>query len=404
MHVLIIHQAFASATEAGGTRHYEFARHLVGEGHRVTVVAGRINYLTGADLPGTPAGTGEPGITIVRPYIFRALHKSFAHRTASYVTFMLSSALAAFRVRRVDVVVGTSPPILQGATAWLVARLKRVPLVFEVRDLWPDSAIELQILKSGTIIAAARRLERFLYRRADRLLVNSPGFVAHVEAVSGRTPTLIPNGVDGSLFSPAQNGAHFRERWQAADRFVALYAGAHGTANNLEIVLDAAKLLREDASILFVLVGDGKEKLALEASARSSRLKNVRFEQAQPKDAMPAVIAAADVCIATLRDIPLFRTTYPNKVFDYMAAGKPTLVAIDGVIRQVVEESGGGLFVPPGDARALADALRQLQADRAVCGRMGAKAREYVLRRFNRQEQAESFCALLRDCTVEAVA
>ena len=402
MHVLIIHQAFASATEAGGTRHYEFARHLVSQGHRVTVVAGRINYLTGADLKDD--ASAEPGIVIVRSYTYRALHKSFVHRAASYVSFMLSSALAALRVRHVDVVVGTSPPILQGATAWLVARLKRVPLVFEVRDLWPDFAIELQILQNPLIIAAARRLERFLYRHADKLLVNSPGFVPHVEAVSGRTPTLIPNGVDGSLFSPAQSGARFRERWQAADRFVALYAGAHGTANNLETVLEAAKLLREKTSILFVLVGDGKEKLELEAFARSSYLDNVRFERAQPKDAMPAVIAAADVCIATLRDIPLFRTTYPNKVFDYMAAGKPTLIAIDGVIRQVVEESGGGVFVPPGNARALADALIQLESDRAACARMGASAREFVLRRFNRKDQAESFCALLTDCTVEAVA
>ena len=403
MHVLIIHQAFASATEAGGTRHYEFARHLVSQGHRVTVVAGRINYLTGADLKNESAASAEPGIVIVRPYTYRAIHKSFVHRAASYVSFMLSSGLAALGVRHVDIVVGTSPPILQGATAWLVARLKRIPLVFEVRDLWPDFAIELKILKNPLIIAAARRLERFLYRHADKLLVNSPGFVPHVQAVSGRTPALIPNGVDGLLFSPVESGARFRERWQAADRFVALYAGAHGTANNLETVLEAAKLLSDRTSILFVLVGDGKEKPKLEAFAKSYGLENVRFERAQPKDAMPAVIAAADVCIATLRDIPLFRTTYPNKVFDYMAAGKPTLIAIDGVIRQVVEESGGGLFVPPGDAKALADALTELEADRAACARMGASAREFVLRRFDRKDQAESFCALLTDCTVEAV-
>jgi glycosyltransferase involved in cell wall biosynthesis len=403
MHVLIIHQAFASATEAGGTRHYEFARHLVSQGHRVTVVAGRVNYLTGADLKDGSAASAEPGIVIVRPYMYRALHKSFVHRAASFVSFMCSSAIAALRVRHVDVVVGTSPPILQGATAWLVARLKRVPLVFEVRDLWPDFAIELQILKNRVIIAAARRLERFLYRRADRLLVNSPGFIPHVLAVSGRTPALIPNGVDGSLFSPTQSGAYFRERWQAAGRFVALYAGAHGTANNLDMILEAAELLRDRHSILFVLVGDGKEKPKLEARAKSHGLENVRFEPAQPKDAMPAVIAAADVCMATLRDIPLFRTTYPNKVFDYMAAGKPTLIGIDGVIRRVVEESGGGVFVPPGDAGALAEALGRLEADRAACDRMGAQARAFVLQRFNRRDQAESFCALLMECTNEAV-
>jgi glycosyltransferase involved in cell wall biosynthesis len=404
MHVLIIHQAFASANEAGGTRHYEFARHLVGQGHRVTVIAGSVNYLTGSEVKNKSAANVEPEIVVARPYTYRAVHKSFVHRAASFVSFMFSSAFVALRVRHVDVVVGTSPPILQGATAWLVARVKRVPLVFEVRDLWPDFAVELQILKNPLIIAAARRLERFLYRHADKLLVNSPGFIPHLQAVSGRTPTLIPNGVDSSLFSPTQSGAHYRERWQAADRFVALYAGAHGTANNLEIVLDAAKLLRETTQILFVLVGDGKEKLRLEALARLSCLDNVRFEPAQPKSAMPAVIAAADVCIATLRDLPLFRTTYPNKVFDYMAAGKPTLIAIDGVIRQVVEESDGGTFVPPGDARALADALTRLESDRAACARMGASARKFVLRKFNRKDQAESFSALLMDCTLEATA
>jgi glycosyltransferase involved in cell wall biosynthesis len=403
MHVLIIHQAFASASEAGGTRHYEFARHLVSQGHRVSVVAGQVSYLTGATVA-DEAADAEPGIAIVRPYTSRSMHKSFAHRAVSYFSFMVSSFVAALRVRDVDVVVGTSPPILQGATALLVARLKRVPFVFEVRDLWPDFAIELKILRNPFIIVGAHWLERRLYRSADRLLVNSPGFIAHVQSVSGRTPALIPNGADASLFSPAQKGTRFRELWSAGDRFVALYAGAHGTANNLETVLSAAELLRDRQEILFVLVGDGKEKQALEAAARAAGLENVRFEPAQPKEAMPDVVAAADVCLATLRDIPLFRTTYPNKVFDYMAAAKPTLVAIDGVIREVVEESGGGVFVPPGDARALADTLARLACNRAECARMGARAREFVLRRFNRKDQARSFCALLEDCTVETAA
>jgi len=401
VHVLIIHQAFASASEAGGTRHYEFARHLISQGHRATVVAGQTTYMTGAAAPDQHA---EDAITIIRPYTSRSLHKSFVHRAVSYVTFMMSSFIAALRVPDVDVVVGTSPPILQGATALVVARLKRVPFVFEVRDLWPDFAIELKILKNPLIIAGARWLERRLYRGADRLLVNSPGFIPHVKAVSGRTPVLIANGADASLFSPHQTGAQFRNRWGAHDRFVALYAGAHGTANSLETVLAAAELVRDRREILFVLVGDGKEKAALEAAARRAGLDNVRFEPPQPKEAMPDVVAAADVCIATLRDIPLFRTTYPNKVFDYMAAAKPTLVAIDGVIRDVVEQSGGGVFVPPGDAQALAGALERLAANRAECARMGASAREFVLRRFNRKDQAESFCALLETCTGETAA
>jgi glycosyltransferase involved in cell wall biosynthesis len=399
MHVLIIHQAFASADEAGGTRHLEFARHLIDQGHRVTVIAGAVNYLTGRAVENS--SDLQPGLTIVRPSGYQVLHRTFAHRALSFVSFMCSAAIAALRVADVDVVVGTSPPILQGATAWIVARLRGVPFVFEVRDLWPDFAVELKVLRSRPLIAACRGLERFLYRRADRLLVNSPGFIPHVRSVSGRTPALIPNGADGVQFSPAQSGARVRARWDAVDRFVVLYAGAHGMANGLETVLDAASLLQERRPILFVLVGDGKEKAALEARAKASGLDNVRFEPAQPKHLMPEIVAGADVCLATLRNIPLFRTTYPNKVFDYMAAGKPTVIAIDGVIRQVVEEAGGGIFAPPGDAGALAAAVSRLEADRDGCARMGADARAFVLQRFNRKDQAESFCALLTECTVE---
>jgi glycosyltransferase involved in cell wall biosynthesis len=399
VHVLIIHQAFASADEAGGTRHLEFARHLIDQGHRVTVIAGGVNYLTGKTVETSPHL--QPGLTIVRPSGYQVLHRTFLHRALSFVSFMCSAAIAALRVRNVDVVVGTSPPILQGATAWVVARLRGVPFVFEVRDLWPDFAVELKVLRNPVLIAACRRLERFLYRRADRLLVNSPGFIPHVRSVSGRTPALIPNGADGLQFSPAQNGEHVRARWNAADRFIVLYAGAHGMANGLETVLEAASLLRERRPILFVLVGDGKEKAALASRADAAGLENVRFEPAQPKHVMPEIVAAADVCLATLKDIPLFRTTYPNKVFDYMAAGKPTIVAIDGVIRQVVEEAGGGVFVAPGNAVALAEAVSRLESDRRGCARMGLNARAFVLQRFNRRDQAASFCALLTECTVE---
>ena len=288
MHVLIIHQAFASADEAGGTRHLEFARHLIDQGHRVTVIAGGVNYLTGKAVE--TVSDRQPGLTIVRPSSYQVLHRTFVRRALSFLSFMCSAAIAALRVVDVDVVVGTSPPLLQGVTAWVVARLRRVPFVFEIRDLWPDFAVELKVLESRPLIAVCRRLERFLYRRADRLLVNSPGFIPHVRSVSGRTPALIPNGADGVQFSPAQTGARVRARWNAADRFIVLYAGAHGTANDLETVLDAASLLRGLPSILFVLVGDGKEKAALQTQAKAAGLDNVRFEAAQPKHLMPQEI------------------------------------------------------------------------------------------------------------------
>ena len=397
MHVILIHQAFTTTDEAGGTRHFEFARYLAGHGHSVTVIAGSSSYLTGQ-----PAAAGSetafPGITVLRPRSSIRLHRSFLHRFIAYLEFMLMALWRGWRVRKPDIVLGTSPPLFQGLAAWGVARVKRVPFVFEVRDLWPDFAVQLGVVRNRIAIALARHLERRLYRAADRLIVNSPGFVPHVRKTSGKDPVVIPNGVDPAMFESPSKNRSAREEWHAGDRFVVLYAGAHGIANDLDCLLDAAALLRANAGIRFVLVGDGKEKPRLQERARHEDLDNVIFMRAQPKTRMTEVLESADACVAILRDIPLFGTTYPNKVFDYMAAGKPLVLAIGGVVRDLVETAGSGLCVPPGDSGAIAAAVEALSRDRNLAHEMGARAREYVCRHFDRREQARLLEDLLTTC------
>ena len=392
MHILLIHQAFASSQEAGGTRHYELARHLVQSGHRFTAIASTISYLTGRRHSGEGWLTRqeEDGITIYRAYTYPALHRSFVHRAVSFLSFMASSPLAGIRVKGVDVVWGTSPPIFQGISAWLLARLKRVPFVFEVRDLWPAFAVGMGVLRHPVLIWLAEWLERFLYHHADHLVVNSPAYVDHLQSKGvpvGRV-TLVPNSVETSMFDPAADGAAVRREYGLDGRFVVLYAGAHGPANDLGIVLQAADRLRDRSDIVFVLVGDGKEKQNLMRQAEEMALPNVQFIAAQPKSRMPELLAAADVGLAILKDIPMFTTTYPNKVFDYMAAGRPTVLAIDGVIREVIRAAEGGVFVPPGDTGALAEAVSDLADDRGRCRRLGRSARAYVEAHFERQDQA----------------
>ena len=180
-----------------------------------------------------------------------------------------------------------------------------------------------------------------------------------------------------------------------SDKFVVTYAGALGMANDIDTILRAAARLRADARIRFLLVGEGKERLNLEAKAKRFELANLKFVGTRTKSAMAAMLAASDACVATLKNIPMFRTTYPNKVFDYMAAARPTILAIDGVIRQVVEAAGGGIFVPPGDDRALAAAAQKLCDDPASCRAMGSAARRYVVEHFNRREQAQDFVRLV---------
>jgi glycosyltransferase involved in cell wall biosynthesis len=290
---------------------------------------------------------------------------------------MFSSVWTARRAGPVDVVMGTSPPIFQAFSALAVAMIRRAPFLLEVRDLWPAFAVDMGVLKAPLLIKASEFLERFLYRRATHILVNSPAYREHVIAsgIAANKVSFISNGVDTEMFDAKATGARLRAEWQVSNSFVVTYAGALGAAN--------------------VLVGDGKERPRLERAAAEMRLPNVLFAGTKSKAEMPEVLAASNACLAILQNIRMFKTTYPNKVFDYMAAGRPTILAIDGVIRSVIEKSGGGLFVPPGDDAALAAAVETLSEDHTKAREMGRAARAYVVQHFNRRDQAQQFAELL---------
>jgi glycosyltransferase involved in cell wall biosynthesis len=401
MHILLIHQAFAALDEAGGTRHIELARLLVQKGHQVTIICSPVSYLTGKTrsnrIRWVDQEKPEPGITILRTYTYPALHRSFIHRVLSFLSFMVSSFFVGLGVANVSLVWGTSPPIFQGLTAWMLARLKRKPFLFEVRDLWPAFAIGMGVLKNPILITLSQGLERFLYRHADRVIVNSPGFIDHVASRGARWIELVPNGADPAMFATQGRGEQFRQENHLNNHFVAMYAGAHGLSNDLGVVLDAAEELMDQEEIKFVLVGDGKEKGQLQAQAAARHLENLLFVPPVPKSRMAEVLAAADACIAILKPLDLYRTTYPNKVFDYMAASRPVVLAIDGVIREVVEEAGAGIAVPPGDSHALAKAVQDLAANRERSSRIGEAGRRCIEEKFNRNVMAEKLVLLLEE-------
>ncbi len=414
MHILIIHQAFASLDEPGGTRHHEFARLLAARGHEVTIIASPVSYITGASLRLPPfseqmggvSRRDEGSVRVIRASVYAAHHKSFLHRILAFFSFMVSSFVRGLGVKNVDVVWGTSPPIFQGVTAWMLARLKSAKFLFEVRDLWPKFAIAIGVLTNPILIRMSEWLEGFLYRRADRIMVNSPGFLEHVALRLRATPSaqgsatgivLIPNGADPEMFDPADDGAGFRHAHGLENKFVALYAGAHGMSNDLEVVLDAAKLLANEKKIQIVLLGDGKEKPALQARAVEMGLKNVTFVDSVPKFEIPSALAAADACIAILKPLEEYKTTYPNKVFDYMAAGRPVALAIDGVIREVVEAAKCGIFTAPGDPSALAGAIRALAANEKKSRQMGLAGKKYLEENFSRTAIGEKLITLLHE-------
>ena len=393
MHILLIHQAFASIQEAGGTRHYEFARQLVREGHKVTVIASPVSYLSGTSQSKTDEVLD--GIQIYRSYTYQALHKSFVHRVFSFISFMVSSFIKGYQVKDVDIVWGTSPPIFQGITAFLLAKTKGAKFLFEVRDLWPDFAIAVGVLRNRTLIKASLWLEKFLYRNADQMMVNSPAYVPHVLSRGCKKVELIPNGADPDMFSGIADGSTFRKKHGLKDKFAVMYAGAHGISNDLQVVLECAQILNQHPQIVFVFVGDGKEKNNLIALATRMQLNNVIFVDAVPKNDMANTLAAADACLAILKPIEEYKTTYPNKVFDYMAAGKPVILAIDGVIREVVESANCGVFTRPGDPAQMADAVLSLRSDPQKTQLMGSNGAVYLQEHFSRSVLGAKLIQLL---------
>lgn len=412
MHILLIHQAFAALDEPGGTRHHEFARFLANRGHQVTVIASPVSYLTGAQShPGSTQSTGEKAekkgeekaenetrVKVIRATTYTALHKSFVHRVIAFVSFMMSSFFIGLGVKNVDVIWGTSPPIFQGFTAWLLARLKGVSFLFEIRDLWPRFAIAIGVLRNRTLIQLSLWLERFLYRRADLVMVNSPGYVDHVTERGARRVEIIPNSADPTMFDPMDKGLAFRFANRLEDKFVVLYAGAHGLSNDLGVVLEAAKILQDSTAfsdVMITFLGDGKEKPAMQQQAEKLGLTNVLFLPPVPKTKMAAALAGADACLAILKPIEDYKTPYPNKVFDYMAAGRPVALAIDGVIREVVETAGCGIFAQPGNPSALAEAIKTLSADGERCHLMGLAGRKYLEEHFSRTVIAERLLGVL---------
>src|SRR5829696_3880671 len=383
MKILLINQSFVSLDEPGHTRHLEMANFLHSKGHELVIVASDMNYQTGKRTVQTRGLFVEQmidGIRILRAYSYPSLHRSYVWRIISFFSFMFSSVLTALYVKDVDLVMGTTPPIFQAVSAWIVSLIRRKPFLLEVRDLWPEFGVSMGVLKNPIVIRLARWLEHFLYARATHILVNSPAYRTYMigKGVPEKKVTFIPYGTDVDMFNPNVDGSSIRQKLGVEDKFVVLYAGAMGQANDIYTVLRAADRLRNESKICFVLFGDGKERPRIEAEALQRGLENVIFAGVYPKKQMPVVIASADLCLAILQDVPMFRTTYPNKVFDYMSTARPTVLVIDGVIREVIEASNGGVFVNPGNDELLAKTILDLSNDPQRVKQIGENARAYL--------------------------
>lgn len=400
--VWIINQYAVTSEMPGGTRHVELAVLMQRLGWHTVVFATSFNHSLSTQL--RPTSLRHPVLhEEVEGVGFRWLYSS-AYRGNTWrrywnmVSFTVPVVLAGLRQPRPDVVIGSSPHLFAAFGAWILACRYRRPFLLEVRDVWPDSLVELG-LRSPVVITPLRMIERFLYARARRVVALTQGIATQIVAKGVPTDklVLIPNAsLKPSPIDPTQRSVRRHEAgWDG--KVVAIWIGAHGIANGLDLVVEAGRRLRDDPHILLVLVGDGPEKPRLRELAAG--LPNVVFRDPLPKRTVGDVLSAADIGIMVHRGTQQITGSRPNKLFDYMAAGLPIVSNISGECQRLIEEAGAGIHAPPEDPSALADAIRRLAdapGDRAEMGREGFR---YVAQAHSREDTA-----VLLAATLDAVA
>jgi len=383
MQILYIHQFFVTRAGVGGTRSYEFARRFVERGHAVRMVTAVDRGAAHRAPPGACRQTGGSvdGIEVVgvrgaySDYM-RATSMSNLGRMLAFARFAVGATVAALRGPRPDVIYASSPPLTVALPALAASLRWRAPVVFEVRDLWPEAPIQMGALTNPLAQRLARAVERFVYARSTRVVALSPGIQS---ALPSEKSVLIPNSADLDVFDPAAPRGPFQ----------VAYFGAMGEANDLTAVVEAAKLAPD---VTFVLMGDGKRRAELERAAPP----NVRFRTGSKTD-VARLAAESSACLTLFKDVPVLATNSPNKLFDTFAAGRPAIVNMDGWMRELVERNEAGVYARAGDAADLAEKVIWLRDHPDEVERMGANARRLAEREFGRDELAARALAVLEE-------
>jgi colanic acid biosynthesis glycosyl transferase WcaI len=394
LHILFLTDNFIPETNAPAVRTFEHARIWVKEGHEVTVVTGAPNFPTGrihkgySNRPYTVETVD--GIRVVRVWTYVTPNVGTLRRSIDYISFLTSSVPGAMIQRRPGVVVGTSPQLLTPLAAWAVARMRGLPFVFELRDLWPESIVAVGAVMDEPSMRAMAWLADFLYRRADAIVSVTESFVEVLAShgISRDKITVVRNGANLSEFPPDVTPAGIREEiGMGPDDFLLTYVGTIGMAHGLENVLDAAAMTA-DEPIHYLFVGEGAEKERLEGLAGERRLDNVTFLGSRPRESIPGILAATNAVIVNLKDDPLFDTVIPSKIFEAMAAAVPIVLAVRGESARIVSDAGAGIPIEPGSPAELVRAIHELRGRPEQARAMGLNGRKAVEQHYSRRASA----------------
>jgi glycosyltransferase involved in cell wall biosynthesis len=391
---------------APAARVSELARHWVASGHEVTVLTGFPNHPTGVLHPEYRSRFRRlvcreqvDGISVVRTWLMPLPNRKAHERMLNYSSFCFSACAAGSFVPRPDVVIATSPQLLVGICGWWVSRIKGVPFVLEIRDLWPESLAAVGVGNRRSLLHRGLAwLAGFLYGACDHLVVVTPAFKEHIGrewGVPEEKLSVVPNGVETELFSPADGDA-VRSELGLQGRFVVSYIGTLGMAHDLGTVLDAAgKCAESMPKAAFLLVGEGADKERLLALARERQLHNVRFLPQQPRNRIPALVAASDACLVTLRRSDVFKTVIPTKMLEFMSCGRPVILAVEGQAGELLKSAGAGICIRPQEPTGIVSAIRQLMENPDLCRHLGQNGRSFIEQNLSRAQTSEAYIRVL---------
>lgn len=405
MHILFLTDNFPPEVNAPASRTFEHCREWVNAGHQVTVITGAPNFPKGKVLGGYRNRLWQQetmeGIRVIRVWTYITANEGFAKRTLDYLSYMVTGFLASLLVRRVDVIVGTSPQFFTVCAAWAASLFKRVPWVFELRDIWPESIRAVGAMRDSKALDLLEQLELFLYRQATIIVSVTHAFRRSLiqRGVPGDKIHVVTNGVDTRRFSPREKDAELLERHHLQGKFVAGYIGTHGLAHALDTVLDAAKALKtapDGDRFRILLLGDGASKAALRQRAHAEGLDNVIMVDSVPKEQVVRYWSLLGASIIHLKNHPLFTTVIPSKLFECMGMAIPVLHGVPGESADIVTREDVGLAFEPENAHALIAGLRQLADDPALYQRLTANG-PVAARHYDRRELAGRMLRILEE-------
>jgi len=370
MHILFLTDNFPPEVNAPASRTFEHAQAWVQSGHKVTIVTSVPNFPHGKVFPGYKNKLIQRevvhGIDVIRVWTFLSPNKGVLKRLVDQISYLPTSIIASIFVRKVDVIVGTSPNFFAALAAYIIAVVKRRPWVFELRDIWPASIQALGAMSDSWILKAFEKVELFLYKRSSAIVAVTKSFKTDLvrRQIETSKISVVTNGADLSRFSPRPKNSKLQKKLNLEGKFVLGYIGTHGAAHALETLIDAALIAQTQStydSFHFLFVGEGAEKSKLKALASKHDLKNITFLDAVSKDLVPEYWSLLDASIIHLKRIPLFKTVIPSKSFESMAMGIPILLGVEGEIAQLVQENSVGLLFEPENSRALLDVAQRLR-------------------------------------------